>query len=100
MASGPYEMTAEVWRYPGAAGWYFVTLPSDVTDELRARYGGSHQAFGSLPVSVGIGHSVWTTSLYFDTKLSTYLLPVKADVRRQEHVDEGDTVTVRLAVKR
>jgi hypothetical protein len=100
MAAGPYEMTARVWRYPDAAGWYFVTVPSEVTDEIRSRYGHSHQAFGSLPVSVGLGHSVWSTSLFFDTKRDSYLLPVKADVRRREHVDEGDTVTLKVAIKR
>jgi hypothetical protein len=100
MGAGPYEMTTEVWRYPDASGWYFVTLPPEVTDEIRTRYGGSHRAFGSLPVSVGLGHSEWSTSVYFDVKAAAYLLPLKADVRRREHVDEGDAVTVRLAIKR
>lgn len=100
MAAGTYEVTAEVVRHPGAEGWHFVTLPTEVTDAIRARYGGSHRAFGSLPVSVALNRSVWSTSLFFDTKSSAYLLPVKADVRRREHVDEGDRVTVKLAIKR
>ena len=59
----------------------------------------SARAFGSLAVSVEIGRSTWSTSLFFDSNTNTYLLPLKADIRRQEHIDEGDTVTVRLAVK-
>ena len=100
MAAGAYEVTAEVVRYPGAAAWYFVTLPAEVTDGILARHGGSQRAFGSLPVSVALGHSVWTTSLFFDTRSEAYLLPVKADVRRRERVDDGDTVTVKIALKR
>jgi hypothetical protein len=100
MAAGAYELTAEVVRYPGVAAWHFVTLPTEVTDEIQAQFQGSQRAFGSLPVSVALGHSVWTTSLFFDTKSASYLLPVKADVRRREHVDDGDTVTIKLAIKR
>jgi hypothetical protein len=94
MAVGAYEVTAEVVRYPGAAAWYFVTVPAEVTEGILARHGGSQRAFGSLPVSVALGHSVWTTSLFFDTKSEAYLLPVKADVRRREQVGDGVTVTV------
>ena len=52
-----------------------------------------------LPVSVEIGHSEWTTSIFYDNNTASYLLPVKADVRQREEVGEGDTVTVRLAIK-
>ena len=100
MAAGAYEVTAEVLRHPGTAAWYFVTLPAEVTDGILAGHRGSQRAFGSLPVSVALGHSVWTTSLFFDSKSDAYLLPVKADVRRREHVDDGDTVTVKIAIKR
>jgi len=100
MAVGAYEVTAEVVRYPGGAAWYFVRLPPEVTDGILARHEGSQRAFGSLPVSVALGHSVWTTSLFFDSRSESYLLPVKSDVRKREHVDDGDTVTVKIAVKR
>ena len=32
-----FTVIGEVWRYPGAGGWHFVTLPPDVADEVRAR---------------------------------------------------------------
>jgi Domain of unknown function (DUF1905) len=99
MPVAPYEVTAEVKLYPGVGGWHYVTLPADVVDDIRARFGNSARAFGSLAVSVEIGHSEWTTSLFYDNNTASYLLPVKAEVRNREDIAEGDTVAVRLAVK-
>ena len=99
MPVAAYEVITEVQKYPGITGWHYVTLPDDIVDDIRARYGRSARAFGSLAVSVEIGHSAWTTSLFFDNNTETYLLPLKADIRKREDVAEGDTVVVRLAVK-
>lgn len=91
-----YTVTGAVWRHPGAAGWHFVTLPEEIADEIRARYAGAHRPFGSLPVRATLGATTWTTSVFADTKSSSYLLPVKAAVRRSEHVEDGDAATVML----
>jgi hypothetical protein len=99
MPVAAYEVTTEVLKYPGITGWHYVTLPADIVDDIRARYGSSARAFGSLAVSVEVGHSEWTTSIFYDNNTASYLLPLKADVRKREDVAEGDTVTVRLAVK-
>lgn len=87
-------MTAPLWRHDGGAAWHFVTLPEDVADEIHARF--AHGAFGMVAVRATIGASSWTTKLFADTKRDSYLLPVKADVRRREGVSDGDEVTVRL----
>jgi uncharacterized protein DUF1905 len=95
----PYEVTTEVQKYPGITGWHYVALPADIVDDIRTRFGNSARAFGSLAVSAEVGHSTWSTSLFYDNNSESYLLPMKANIRKQEHIDEGDTVTVRLAVK-
>ncbi len=41
-----------------------------------------------------IGKTNWRTSIFPDSKSGTYLLPVKATVRRVEGIDDGDTVSV------
>ncbi len=87
-------MTAPLWRHDGGAAWHFVTLPEDVADEIHARF--AHGAFGMVAVRATIGASSWTTKLFADTKRDSYLLPVKADIRRREGVGDGDKVTVRL----
>jgi Domain of unknown function (DUF1905) len=57
----------------------------------------AHRPFGSVAVGVTLGSTTWTTSLFRDTKSGSYLLPVKAGVRRREGVGAGDTV--RLVVE-
>jgi hypothetical protein len=95
-----YEMTAEVWRSEGPGDRYFVTLPDDVAQAVREKFGGSHQAVGSLPVSVALGRSIWSTSLYADHDSNSYVIAIKDDVRRRELVREGQVVSLRFAVKR
>jgi hypothetical protein len=91
-----YELTGEVWLCPGKGGWLFVTLPADLADELRARYADGHRAFGSLRVTASVGSSRWSTSLFTDTRSSSYLLPIKAEVRRREDIEDIDTATILL----
>lgn len=89
-----YEFSAKLWRSPGAAGWHFVTLPADLSAQVRAMAGGLMNAFGSLRINARIGDSAWSTSLFFDTKHNAFLLPVKAEVRRKTRTVDGDEINV------
>ncbi|HEX6026826.1 MAG TPA: DUF1905 domain-containing protein [Solirubrobacter sp.] len=89
--------TAELWRHAGQGGWHFVTLPHDVADEVRAR-SLPRRGFGSVRVRATLGATSWETSVFPDAKTSSYLLPVKGDVRQRERVRDGDTVTISLAL--
>jgi hypothetical protein len=96
IAAHALDVTADVWRHGGSGGWHFVTLPHDVADELRARYADTHGAFGMLAVRATVGSTTWATSLFKDTGSGSYVLPLKADVRRREHIEDGMTVRVRI----
>lgn len=91
------EFTATVWRYDGAAAWYFLTLPPDLADEIRSRV--EHVAFGSVRVRARIGATSWSTSVFPDKGSGSYVLPVKAAVRRAEGLDDGSTAAVHLEVE-
>ena len=88
--------TGPVLRWSGDAAWYFLTLPVDLSDEIRART--EHVGFGSVRVSATIGSTSWSTSVFPDKESGSYVLPVKAAVRRAEAIDDGDVVTARLVV--
>lgn len=85
-----YEFEAVVWRYSGQAAWHFVTVPAQFADGLKALRGPA-QAFGSIRVRAQTGETVWSTSLFPDSRSGSFLLPLKADVRRSENLAAGQT---------
>lgn len=85
---------AALWKYSSTAAWYFLTLPSSVADQIRPL--APKVGFRSVRVKATVGQTTWKTSLFPDTKSNSYLLPMKADVRRREDLNEGDEVVVFL----
>lgn len=94
-----YVVTAKLWRYPGKAAWYFLTLPSKEAQEIKDRYSIVKKGFGSLPITATIGETSWATSIFPDRKIGSYLLPVKAEVRQRENINQDDRVTVSVEVR-
>jgi hypothetical protein len=87
-----YKMTEKVWIYPGDfANWHFVTLTKKVGQEIKEKYGKNARGFGSLPVEVTIGQTTWKTSIFPDKSAGSYLLPLKAKVRKLEDIEAGET---------
>jgi Domain of unknown function (DUF1905) len=93
-----HAFQAELWRYDGEAGWYFVSLPVELADSIRTEHGPLAKGFRSVKVHVRIGSSRWATSVFPDRARGTYLLPVKKSVRLAEGLDAGDTIPVELTV--
>lgn len=92
-----YEAEGEVWAYSGAGGWHFITLPPDVAEGIRA-VSGRLAPFGSLRVTASIGDVSWKTSLFRDSRSSSFLLPVKADVRRRAGVSAGQHIAYAVEI--
>jgi hypothetical protein len=97
MAAMTIEFSGTIWFWRGPAPWYFVTVPAEQCGDLRAIAGSVTYGWGMIPVRVLIGASAWTTSLW--PKDGSYIVPIKASVRKAEHLSTGDTVTVRLDVR-
>ncbi|MBO9554425.1 DUF1905 domain-containing protein [Cellulomonas sp.] len=93
-----YDFTAPLWVWDARRTdtWTFVSLPTDVADEVLERGAGVARGFGSLRVRVSVGTSVWTTSIFPDDKAGTYVLPVKKAIRAAQGIGVGDTVGVHL----
>jgi hypothetical protein len=85
-----------IWKGSDAAGrWYFITVPEEQSDEIRAHAFGNPRGFRSVKVEMRIHDVTWRTSL-FPLNSGGYLLPVKAEVRRKTNIAAGDEVTVEL----
>ena len=94
-----YSFRAELWLYPGQAGWHFLTLPVEVADDIREESAAFRKGFGSVKVTAQAGGQSWQTSIFPDAQSGSYLLPVKKSVRDAAHLGAGDEVEVRLTVQ-
>jgi len=94
------EFEAELWLWDArrADTWTFVSLPPELSAEIRDRAAALPPAgFGSVRVAATIGATTWHTSV-FPGDDGRYDLPVKKSVRRAEGLETGDRVRVRLEV--
>ena len=91
------EFESRIWYWRGPAPWFFVTVPDKQCNDLRAISGFVTYGWGMIPAKVRIGKTEWTTSLL--PKDGSYIVPIKASVRKAEDLEEGDKVTVQLEVR-
>lgn len=92
------EFTGTIWFWRGPAPWYFVTVPAEQGDDLKAILGFVTYGWGMIPADVRIGKTSWKTALW--PKNDSYIVPIKASVRKAENLDEGAEVSVRLEIRR
>ena len=90
-----FSGTIIYWR--GPAPWYFVPVPPQESDDLKAISNLVTYGWGVIPVKVRIGNTEWETSLF--PKDGVYLVPIKASIRKAEKLEETDTVTLELDVQ-
>lgn len=83
------------WR--GPAPFYFVSVPSEESSEIKEVSSLVTYGWGVIPVQVRIGNTEFSTSLF--PKDGLYLVPIKAVVRKAEKLEEGDDVTVQLRLE-
>lgn len=93
-----YKFKTKVWLYPGMAGWHFVSIPKKQAEEIKNGFGKKVKGWGSIPVKVKTGKTIWGTSIFPDKKSGTYLLPIKAKVRKIESIYEGDEIQIEIAI--
>lgn len=73
-----------------------MTVPEQQCHDLRAVSGFVSYGWGVIPVRARVGATEWKTSLF--PKDGSYIVPIKASVRKAERLGEGDDVTVQLEV--
>lgn len=94
-----YNIEAKVWLYPGMAGWHFVTIPKDISDDIKKLFGDRAKSWGSLPVEITVRSTTWKTSIFPDKKEGAYLLPLKKEIRIKENISIGDSLHFLLELK-
>lgn len=99
MKSLEFSFQSKVWVYPGMAAWRFITIPKDLGKKIKEEYGSRAKGWGSLPVSATIGKTTWNTSIFPDKSSGSYLLPLKAQVRKSEGIKDDAHVHISLCMR-
>ena len=96
MARQIFRFKAKIWRWPGYAGWHFVTLPKPLSRKIKK----TSKTYGSgfVKVKVSVGKSIWTTALFPHKASDSYILSVKKPIRKKEGLYEDDTINISLAI--
>ena len=94
-----FKFENKVWIYNTVkAAWHFITLPKSLAQEINDLFGDQTKGWGSIPVEVSVGETKWLTSIFPDKKKKSYVLPLKAEVRKSENISEGKAVKVEITI--
>ena len=93
-----YKFSEKIWLYSGNGAWRFISLPKNISTEIKQNFGQDSRGWGSIPVNVSIGKSNWKTSIFPDNKTDTYLLPLKLQIRQAENLSEGDKPKTKITL--
>jgi hypothetical protein len=102
-----FAFETELWRWqaepPAKGAWFFVTIAGEAADALHAlaferRALGGARGFGAVRVRASVEGVEFATSAFPQAKGGGYVLPVKAAVRKEAGVGEGDLVAVGIWV--
>lgn len=102
-----YNITARLWLWTSgdaSASWHFLTIDGEVAEAIHALAlmrrleSGRRRGWGSIKVLATIGDTNWETSIFPDKGSGGWLLPVKASVRKAEHLVAGDAVEVGITL--
>jgi hypothetical protein len=90
-----FEATVIYWR--GPSPFFFAPIPLHCATELRRAAKVVSYGWGVVPVTATVGGVAFTTSLF--PKDDSYLLPLKAAVRRKANITAGDLVAVDMTIE-
>lgn len=87
-----------IWQSETATAWHFITLPQDMSEDIKTFTKHLARGFRSVKVDVRIGETRWKTSLFPSKEQGAYLLPIKKSVREAEGLNLDQTVLVDLKI--
>lgn len=82
---------------PGS--WHFVTLAPETAAEIKKLTASlPRKGRWSVRVQARISFVKRVTSIFPDKKSGSYLLPIKASVRKELHIEASDEVSIELVL--
>lgn len=98
-AKKTYRLSSKVIVWPGEQGaWHMMHVDAKKSAQIRKAHGAVKRGFGSIPVTAKIGKTSWDTSIFYENRSKTYILPLKLKIRQVEGLSEGDSVSYTLTI--
>jgi len=94
LAEFRFETSVIYWR--GPSPFFYAPIPPQHVEAVRRVAKAVTYGWGVVPVQATVGGVGFTTSLF--PKDGTYLLPLKADLRRRANITAGDLIVVDMAI--
>lgn len=91
-----WRFASQVIEWRGPSPFYYAPLPAEVAAEIAAVKRQASYGWGVIPVNAEIAGVEFETSLF--PKDGTYLLPLKAAVRRKLGITVGDAMEVAMTI--
>lgn len=93
-----YGFTGKIWKHKASGGWFFVSLPRDISKEIREHLKWQEEGWGRMKASAKVNGIEWESAIWFDKKLNTYSLPLKVDIRRKASLNLDEKITVSISI--
>lgn len=81
-----------------SGSWHFITIPKDIADPIRESHKSIRRKGVSVPIQVRIGFLTRETSMFYSKHHQTYIIPIKADIRKQLRIKAEDTIHVNIQI--
>ena len=91
-----FEFKGDIFEWRGPAPFYFVRVPEEICQEIKASAAMLTYGWGVIPARINIGKTECTTSLF--PKDGSYLVPIKNAVRLPEKLELGQTVEIAMSL--
>ncbi len=84
-----------VWRESYNEGndsglWRFARVPEDISAKIKEMQRGRlRRGWGAVYARAKVGKSEWVTSIFPDRRSTTYILPLKKQIRYEENLYDG-----------
>ena len=81
-----YEFSTKMWKHSAPGSWHLISLPKNISKEIRENLKWQEEGWGRMKAVAKVGQFDWETAIWFDTKMNTYILPVKVEIRKKANL--------------
>ncbi len=92
-----FRLKAKIWTHKDR--WHLITIPARAGKTIKQRFGHTEKGWGSIPVEVKTKGFTWSTSIFHDKRMGSYIMLLKKAAREKNKVKKGDTLLFELRIK-